>query len=134
MALPAAGKRLGLFQDDDRLCRTYAGQQAASQATTEGYSLQQIYDTAYTQCMYAHGNTVSSPPTSYALGSPYQYADLYPYPYPPFALAGPPFFGGGIFVFGDRRLHHFDHFHHFHHSDDFHRFDHFQHFDGFRHR
>ena len=49
------------------------------QAAGGGYYAQQQYDTVYTQCMYSYGNTVQSPPPSYA--SPYPYPAPYPYGY-----------------------------------------------------
>ena len=72
----------------------------ANGATTSGAGLQQQYDIAYTQCMYAKGNTVQSAPTGYAsaYSAPYPYAAAYPYPYAyPYAY-GPSVsvgFGGG---------------------------------------
>jgi hypothetical protein len=175
MALPAPGKSLKAFQQDDLGCQNYAQQQVALQsggrvgsnpgaagavlgtvggaalgaalgavagnagagtaigATTgllggtsigsgqaaEGqFSLQQLYNISYTQCMYSRGDTVRSPPPGYVY-SAYPYPYGYPYSYPPLAWAEPPFaFGTGIFFFGHgghgfHQFHRFDHFHHF---------------------
>ncbi len=38
----------------------------ANNATTAYGGVQQLYDVSYTQCMYAHGNTVQAPPLVYA--------------------------------------------------------------------
>jgi hypothetical protein len=56
----------------------------AGQAAGGGYYAQQQYDTAYTQCMYAYGNTVQSQPTGYAgpYAYPAPYPNAYPYSYP----------------------------------------------------
>jgi hypothetical protein len=46
----------------------------ASGAQYSAAELQQRYDTSYTQCMYAHGDSVQSPPGGYAGGpGPYPY-------------------------------------------------------------
>lgn len=160
MALPAPGKSLAAFQQDDYTCRVYAQRHTAYQAanaqssnpTANGavlgtlggaalgaalgavagnagagaaiggatglvggasigssraagaqYSLQQQYNIAYTQCMYAHGDSVRSPPPGYPYaqaGYPaYPYPAAYPYPYayaPGFVAPGLVLgFGGG---------------------------------------
>ena len=51
----------------------------ANAAARGGYAAQGQYDTAYTQCMYAYGNTVQSAPAAAAYPAPY--AAPYPYPY-----------------------------------------------------
>ena len=73
----------------------------ANNATTAYGGVQQLYDVSYTQCMYAHGNTVQAPPSVYAsYPSPYPYL-AYPYDYPGYygpAIFGPSLaigFGGG---------------------------------------
>lgn len=54
----------------------------ANNAAAAGAGTQQQYDVAYTQCMYAKGNTVQSAPSGYAAyPAPYPYAAAYPYPY-----------------------------------------------------
>lgn len=63
----------------------------ANRAAASEYSLQQNYNIAYTQCMYARGNSVRSPPP----GFPYGYYQPPPYPYPigyPYAVGAYPFF------------------------------------------
>jgi hypothetical protein len=52
----------------------------ANKAGSEAqFTLQQRYDIAYTQCMYAHGNAVASPPGGYAYGYGYPaYANYWP--------------------------------------------------------
>ncbi len=63
-------------------------------ANSAGYSaagLQQQYDSSYTQCMYAHGNSVQSPPGGYRT------AGAYPYPYPYYGGA---YIGGPTVVVG----------------------------------
>lgn len=77
------------------------GNSRAAQGT---YSLQQIYNIAYTQCMYSRGDSVRSPPPGYGYGSGYgpagyPYSYPYAYAYPPLAYA-PPVIGGGVVVFG----------------------------------
>jgi len=51
------------------------GSAAANGAQFSAADLQQRYDTSYTQCMYAHGDSVQSPPGGYRA------AALGPYPY-----------------------------------------------------
>jgi hypothetical protein len=91
MALPAQGKSLAQFQQEDISCRNYAQQQTASAPTAQqasNYSLQQRYDIAYTQCMYADGNKVTSAPGVAYSG----YSAYAPYPY-----YGPGYYGGPAF-------------------------------------
>jgi hypothetical protein len=62
----------------------------AGQSDAANYSIQQRFDIAYTQCMYASGNSVQSPPAGYAgpaVGYPapaYGYPGPYAYPYRPY--------------------------------------------------
>jgi hypothetical protein len=65
------------------------GSAAANGAQYSAMDLQQRYDTSYTQCMYAHGNSVQSPPGGY------QSAGAGPYPY-----YGPGYFVGPTVVVG----------------------------------
>ena len=65
------------------------GSAGANSAQYSGASLQQRYDISYTQCMYAHGDTVQSPPGGYYAGG------LGPYPY-----YGPAYYGGPAYVAG----------------------------------
>ena len=58
------------------------GSAGASGASHSVYGMQAQYDTAYTQCMYAHGNSVQSAPTGYAAYPP-AYPAPYAYPYSP---------------------------------------------------
>src|ERR1700689_402975 len=53
------------------------GSAGASNAQLSAADIQQRYDVSYTQCMYAHGDTVQSPPGGYRAA-----AGPYPYPYP----------------------------------------------------
>lgn len=113
MALPSQGKNLAVFQQEDGHCRSYAsariGTAVGATDTAAGpYDLQQLYDIAYTQCMYSYGNTVQTAPPNYQA-----YASLYPYWSPWYGWYGPGFFGGDIFVF--RGSNHFHHSHHSHH-------------------
>jgi hypothetical protein len=60
------------------------GSAAANSAQLSSADLQQRYDTSYAQCMYAHGDTVQSPPGGYNLYGRGTYAY-----YGPGYLAGP---------------------------------------------
>jgi hypothetical protein len=60
------------------------GSAGANSAQYSAGDLQQRYDASYTQCMYAHGDTVQSPPGGYYAGGPG------PYPY-----YGPGYYGYG---------------------------------------
>ncbi len=55
----------------------------ANTAGASQYSLQQRYNIAYTQCMYARGNSVQSAPPGYAAGGypGYPYPSAWGYPY-----------------------------------------------------
>ena len=80
----------------------------ANNAQASAGGLQARYDTAYTQCMYAHGNTVQSAP-GYAGGYPgYGYpAYGYPAPYYPYAYGPSVSIGiGGGWGWGDGWHHH----------------------------
>ena len=74
-----------------------AGSAVGANAAAASYgNVQQAYDVSYTQCIYAHGDTVQGPPTGYAGGYPYPGYPAYPayaaypaYPYPyPYAYSG----------------------------------------------
>jgi hypothetical protein len=80
---PAAGAAIGAATGLVGGTAVGANNAYATQA-----GVQQAYDVAYTQCMYAHGNTVTSPPPSYAYGGYGYPAYGYPYPY------GYPYYGG----------------------------------------
>ncbi len=55
----------------------------AGNAQAAGANVQARYDSAYTQCMYAKGNSVQSAPSGYAAyPGPYPYVAAYPYGYP----------------------------------------------------
>jgi hypothetical protein len=94
VALPPRGKSLAAFQQEDAGCRGYAGAAIASDAAASEYSLQTRYNTAYTQCMYARGNSVRAPPLDAGAGYP-AYAG--PYPYPWYGSGLYPWYGGGLF-------------------------------------
>jgi hypothetical protein len=70
------------------------GSAGASGAQLSAADLQQRYDGSYTQCMYAHGDSVQSPPGGYRVGGP----GPYPYPYPYYY--GPGYVGGPAVVVG----------------------------------
>jgi hypothetical protein len=55
LVLPAVGKPMDVFQADEAGCRSYAQQQIS---VAPAMTLQERYDMAYTQCMYAKGNVV----------------------------------------------------------------------------
>jgi outer membrane lipoprotein SlyB len=79
------------------------GSAGANSAQFSAADIQQRYDVSYTQCMYAHGDSVQSPPGGYRTG-----AGPYPYPYygyGPAYVGGPAIVVGGGFGFG-RRWHH----------------------------
>jgi hypothetical protein len=61
----------------------------ANNAAAAYGGIQQLYDVSYTQCMYAHGNTVQAPPSGFA---------SYPYPYPAYPYAYPGFYGPAFFA------------------------------------
>lgn len=65
------------------------GSAAANGAQYSAADLQQRYDMSYTQCMYAHGDTVQSPPGGYRAAGPG------PYPY-----YGPGYIGEPAIVVG----------------------------------
>jgi outer membrane lipoprotein SlyB len=71
------------------------GSAGASGAQQSAAGLQQRYDTSYTQCMYAHGDSVQSPPGGYAAGAP----GGYPY-YGPGYIGGPAVVVGGGWGWG----------------------------------
>jgi hypothetical protein len=58
----------------------------AGNAQIAGGNVQARYDTAYTQCMYARGNTVQAAPSGYAAG----------YGYPSYGY-GPGYYGPGYY-------------------------------------
>jgi hypothetical protein len=92
IGLPAAGRDLSQFQQEDASCRAYAGQQIGGGDTRSSYNPQQRYDIAYTQCMYSKGDTVRSS----ALLTGGLYAAYPPYGYPYYG----PLFGSSIIGFG----------------------------------
>jgi hypothetical protein len=71
------------------------GSAGANGAQYSAADLQQRYDASYTQCMYAHGDTVQSPPGGYRAAGGYPYGYGYPYPY-----YGPGYYGGPTVVVG----------------------------------
>ena len=78
----------------------------ANNAAASEFYLQTRYNIAYSQCMYAFGNTVMNPPVVYALGNPwYGYAG--PWGGPWYDWGAPVFVGGGIFIGAGRGFHHF---------------------------
>jgi hypothetical protein len=65
----------------------------ANNAAAAYGGVQQLYDVSYTQCMYAHGDTVQAPPSGYA-SYPYP---AYPYPYPAYPYAYPGYYGPAFY-------------------------------------
>ena len=65
-------------------------------AARGGYAAQAQFDTVYTQCMYAYGNTVQSAPVSYPQPAayPYPYPYGYGYGYGPSVVIGGGWWGG----------------------------------------
>jgi hypothetical protein len=100
VALPADGKPIQMFQQEDMECRSY-GTQAVSAIDPQAvstYELQQRYDVAYQQCMYSKGNKII--PQQIAQDPyyrPYGYPgyDYGPYPYYPYGYGGAVIIGGG---------------------------------------
>jgi hypothetical protein len=70
----------------------------AGNAQAASGNIQARYDTAYTQCMYARGNTVQSAPSGYAVG--YYGPGYYPYPYYAPGYYGPTVIVGGGWGYG----------------------------------
>ena len=66
MVLPGTGKSFDQFRADEQECRQYAHAQVsggsagslAGAGPSDGRSLQQRYDFAYQQCMYAKGHKI----------------------------------------------------------------------------
>jgi hypothetical protein len=102
MAIPAKGKSLADFQQDDLACRQFASQQIGYGSTgtstpspgADFYAaqaisidLQQHYDTSYAQCITAKGNSITTSPVPYAYYyqyAPYGYPGYGSYYYPPY--------------------------------------------------
>jgi hypothetical protein len=61
----------------------------ANNANAAYGGVQQAYDAAYTQCIYAHGDTVQAPPSGYA---------RYPYPAYPYPYAYPGYYGPALYA------------------------------------
>jgi hypothetical protein len=82
MSIPAAGKSLAAFNQDDMSCRSYAAVQvkdsvnAPSQRSFLTYSAdraQRSYDNAYAQCMASRGNAIQPLPRRSANTVSYYY-------------------------------------------------------------
>ncbi len=99
VALPADGKPIQMFQQEDVECRSYGSQAIAAidPQSVSTYELQQRYDVAYQQCMYAKGNKII--PQQIAQTPYYRPYDYYPgygpYPYYPYGYGGTVVIGGG---------------------------------------
>jgi outer membrane lipoprotein SlyB len=76
------------------------GSAAANGAQYSAGDLQQRYDASYTQCMYAHGDTIQSPPGGYAATGPGPYPYYYGPGYYGSGYYGPGFIGGPTVVVG----------------------------------
>jgi len=83
------------------------GSAGANGAQYSAGDLQQRYDTSYTQCMYAYGDTVQSPPGGYRVAGPgpYPYYPGYPAYYGPGYWAGPSVVIGAGWGWGGRHGH-----------------------------
>jgi hypothetical protein len=81
LVLPGSGKTFDQFRFDDAECRNYA-QSIVGKTSEQVGSVQQQYDHAYTQCMYARGHRV---PVSgrYSDASPPVHSARTPPPPPP---------------------------------------------------
>jgi hypothetical protein len=77
------------------------GSAGANGAQMSAANLQQRYDASYTQCMYAHGDSVQSPPGGYRVGA----AGPYPYYYGP-GYVGPTVVVGTGWGWGHGYWHH----------------------------
>jgi hypothetical protein len=69
----------------------------AGNAQAAAGNLQQRYDTVYTQCMYARGNTVQSPPVAYA-ANPYGPGYAPGYYAPGYSGYYGPVYGGSVVI------------------------------------
>ena len=59
MVLPGSTRTFEQFRSDDGECRQYASAQVAGKnSANEGATVQQRYDFAYQQCMYARGHQI----------------------------------------------------------------------------
>jgi hypothetical protein len=58
LVLPGTGKGLDQFRVDEQDCRGYAQTQVTDREQDSGGPLQQRYDRAFVQCMYAKGHKV----------------------------------------------------------------------------
>jgi hypothetical protein len=58
LVLPGTGKGLDQFRFDEQDCRGYAQTQVTDREAESGGPLQQRYDRAFVQCMYAKGHKV----------------------------------------------------------------------------
>lgn len=59
MVLPGTGSSFEHFRNDDALCEQYASSQVSGDEESDsGQELQERYDVAYVQCMYAKGQRV----------------------------------------------------------------------------
>ena len=90
----------------------------ANNAAASEFDLQTRYNIAYSQCMYAFGNTVTNPPVAYAFGGPW-YGSADPWGGPWYDWGAPGFVGGGI-VFSRGPGFNFDHFRRDFHDGGFH--------------
>src|SRR5262245_5291250 len=86
LVLPGTGKNFDQFRFDDQECRGYAATHAPANSDTYysgGGSLQQRYDHAFVQCMYAKGHRVPVAGRYSDSGRPAQSAANLPPPPPP---------------------------------------------------
>jgi len=58
MVLPGTGKSFDNFRSDDALCEQYALTQVQGAEDDSEQELQERYDVAYVQCMYAKGQRI----------------------------------------------------------------------------
>ncbi len=91
MVLPGSTKTFDQFRADDGECRQYSATQIAGKnGANEGATVQQRYDFAFQQCMYARGHQVPIARGSLPRQQPRSTAATPPPPPPPTGTPPPP--------------------------------------------
>jgi hypothetical protein len=91
MVLPGSTRTFEQFRSDDGECRQYASAQVAGKdSPNEGATIQQRYDFAYQQCMYARGHQIPAARGSAARPAGTTAAPTSPPPPPPGSPPSPP--------------------------------------------